>query len=90
MTTEVTTFLAAAIKTATLKGSFSPREIGRKVGLNPSQSEAVARSLANSGVLTLGFDSAAAFTPEYRKAYLKTHPDAASVKPARRARAAKV
>lgn len=76
MTTEASAFLAAALKTATLNGSFSPKDIGAKIGLNKFQAEAAARSLANDGVLSLGFDSAAHFTPEYKKAKSPPKPTA--------------
>jgi hypothetical protein len=69
MTKDASTLLAAAIKSATLTGSFSPAEVGARVGLDKVQSELAARWLANAGVLELGFDSAAHFTAEYRKAH---------------------
>ena len=68
MNSEASTLLAAALKSASINGSFSPAEIGARIGLNKFQAEAAARWLANAGVLELGFDSAAHFTPEYRKA----------------------
>ena len=74
MTTEASTLLAAALKSATLKGSFCPTDLGARVGLNKIQAEAAARWLANAGVLELGFDSAAHFTPEHRKAHTPAAP----------------
>jgi hypothetical protein len=35
--------------------------------LNRAQAESAARSLSNAGVLTLGFDCSAHFTPDFRK-----------------------
>jgi hypothetical protein len=84
MTTEATSFLAAALKSATINGSFSPADIGAKIGLNKFQAEAAARSLANNGVLSLGFDSAAHFTPEYRKS--QAGKSAKAAKPAKKTR----
>ncbi|HZZ44270.1 MAG TPA: hypothetical protein VFE58_15150 [Tepidisphaeraceae bacterium] len=69
MTTEATTLLAAALKSATLTGSFSPTALGARCGLNELQALAAARYLANAGVLIIGFDSAAHFSPDYRKAH---------------------
>lgn len=71
MTNEATTLLAAALKSATLSGSFYPAEIGAKIGLNKFQAEAAARDLSKAGVLEIGFDCAANFSPEYRKAHTK-------------------
>jgi hypothetical protein len=77
MTNEASTLLAAALKSATLSGSFSPAELGAKIGLNKFQAEAAARDLSRAGVLELGFDCAANFSPEYRKAHAKTPAKAA-------------
>jgi len=82
MTKDASTLLAAALKSATLTGSFSPAEVGARVGLDKVQSELAARWLANAGVLELGFDSAAHFTAEYRKAHA---PPAPAKKPAAKA-----
>ena len=68
MTPEATSLLAAAIKSATLAGSFDPVTVGARVGLDKFRAQAAARTLANAGVLELGFDCAANFTAEYRKA----------------------
>jgi hypothetical protein len=68
MTKEALQLMAEALKRVTVAGDFSPAEIGAKIGLNRSQSEAAARALSNAGVLVLGFDCAAHFTPEFRKA----------------------
>jgi hypothetical protein len=68
MTHEAEQLLAAAMKQVGLSGSFVPEDTGAKVGLSKAQAEAAARSLSNAGILTLGFDLAAHFTPDYRKA----------------------
>lgn len=68
MTTEAEQLIAEALKRVKLSGSFSPADIGAKIGLNKSQAEVAARSLSNAGILVLGFDSAAHFSPEYKKA----------------------
>lgn len=67
MTNEAQKLLEQALKVVGLRGSFDPAEMGHKVGLNRMQAEAAARMLSNAGVLVLGFDMAAHFTPEYRK-----------------------
>lgn len=67
MTNEAQKLLEQAIKAVGLRGSFDPADMGHKVGLNRTQAEAAARMLSNAGVLVLGFDLAAHFTPEYRK-----------------------
>ncbi|QOV87421.1 hypothetical protein [Humisphaera borealis] len=67
MTNEAQKLLEQAVKAVGLRGSFDPAEMGHKVGLNRTQAEAAARMLSNAGVLVLGFDLAAHFTPEYRK-----------------------
>jgi hypothetical protein len=69
MTPEASTFLAAALKSATLNGTFSPADVGARIGMDRHRAEAAARWLSNAGVLSLGFDQAANFTPEYRKAH---------------------
>ena len=61
--------MAAVLKTVKLTGSFSPAEVGAKVGLDKWQSENAARVLSNAGILVLGFDSAAHFSADYRKAH---------------------
>ena len=72
MTNEAEQLMAEALKRVQLGGSFSPTEIGAKVGLSKPQSEAAARTLSNAGILVLGFDSAAHFSPDYRKSRAKT------------------
>ena len=67
MTNEAQKLLEQAVKAVGLRGSFDPAEMGHKVGLNRMQAEAAARMLSNAGVLVLGFDMAAHFSPEYRK-----------------------
>jgi hypothetical protein len=69
MPPDATALLAAALKSATLQGSFLPQTLGAKLGLDKFQSQAAARWLANAGVLVLGFDSSAEFSLEYRKAH---------------------
>jgi hypothetical protein len=71
MTTDATDLMAEALKRIDLKGSFSPAEIGAKVGMNKMRAEAAARLLSNQGILVLGFDCAAYFSPDYRKAQTK-------------------
>ena len=67
MTTEANRLMAEALRVAKLDGSFSPAEIGARVGLNKAQAESAARTLSNAGVLSLGFDNAANFTTDFRK-----------------------
>jgi hypothetical protein len=67
MTTEANRLMAEALRVAKLDGSFSPAEIGARVGLNKAQAESAARILSNQGVLSLGFDNAANFTSDFRK-----------------------
>lgn len=67
MSTESDQLVAEALKRVGLGGSFSPSEVGAKIGLTKPQSEAAARSLSNAGVLVLGFDCAAHFSSDYRK-----------------------
>jgi len=61
--------MSHALKRIKLDGSFSPAELGRRIGFDKLQSDAAARSLANQGVLIIGFDGAANFSPHYRKAH---------------------
>jgi hypothetical protein len=68
MTTQANELLAAALKKVDLHGGFSPAEVGAKLGLSKPQAEAAARDLANAGVLVLGFDHSAEFSPDFRKA----------------------
>ncbi|MDB5294156.1 MAG: hypothetical protein JWO31_139 [Phycisphaerales bacterium] len=74
MTNESERLLAAALKSVGLRGSFDPADVGAKAGLNRGQAEAAARSLSNAGVLVLGFDMAAHFSPDYRKAHTPKEP----------------
>ena len=60
--------MAAALKSVKLNDGFSPTEVGAKVGMEKWQAEAAARALSNAGILVLGFDSAAHFSPDFRKA----------------------
>jgi len=60
--------MAEALRRVKLDESFSPTEIGHRVGMNRVQCEAAARSLSDAGVLVLGFDCAASFTSDFRKA----------------------
>lgn len=76
MTKEAEQLLAEVLKTVHLNGSFDPAEVGEEIGLNKFQSESAARELANAGILVLGFDSAAHFSADYRKAHSKPAPKA--------------
>ena len=76
MTKEATHLMAEALKRVTVSGSFDPAEVGKRVGLSKHQSQAAARVLSNAGVLVLGFDSAAEFSPDFRKANAKASPRA--------------
>ena len=71
MTTDAEHLLAAALKKVDLRGGFSPAEIGAKLGMSPVQADAAARVLANAGVLVLGFDRSAEFSPDYRKTHAR-------------------
>jgi hypothetical protein len=68
MTKEAAQLMAEALRVVKLSGSFSPSEIGARVGLHKMQAESAARSLSNAGVLVLGFDCAAHFSADFRKA----------------------
>ena len=68
MTKEAAQLMAEALKVFKLSGTFSPSEIGARIGLHKMQAESAARSLSNAGVLILGFDCAAHFSPDFRKA----------------------
>ena len=72
MTNEATRLMAEALERVTVTGSFSPAEVGAGVGLDRSQAESAARALSDAGVLVLGFDCAAEFTPGFRKAHAAT------------------
>jgi hypothetical protein len=69
MMKEATQLMEAALKRVTVTGSFSPAEIGARVGLDKVQAESAARALSNAGVLVLGFDCAAEFTAGFRKSH---------------------
>jgi hypothetical protein len=60
--------IARALKTVKLHGNFSPAAIGKRIGLSRTESELAARALSNAGVLVLGFDYDAQFSPEFRRA----------------------
>jgi hypothetical protein len=92
MTTDASHLMTEALKRVDLKGSFSPAEIGAKVGMTRMRAEAAARLLSNQGILVLGFDCAAEFSPDFRKSQKKpTENEAAdsSAKPRRRAAASR-
>jgi hypothetical protein len=82
MTKEAAQLMAEALKVVKLHGSFSPSEIGARIGLHKMQAESAARSLSDAGVLVIGFDCAAHFSPDYRKA----NATVATAKPARPAK----
>lgn len=67
MTNEAQQLLDEALKKIHLSDSFSPAEIGARIGLDKPQSEAAARVLSNQGIVELGFDFAAHFSREFRK-----------------------
>ena len=67
MTTDASDLMAEALKRVDLKGTFSPEEIGAKVGMSKMRAEAAARFLSNQGILVLGFDCAAQFSADFRK-----------------------
>src|SRR4051794_37502754 len=69
MNQEAQRLLNEAVRVAGLRGSFDAVELGEGIGLNKGQAETAARALSNAGILSLGFDNAAHFTPEYRKAF---------------------
>jgi hypothetical protein len=89
MNTDASELMAEALKRVDLKGHFSPEQIGAKVGLSKMRAEAAARVLSNQGILVLGFDCAAHFSPDFRKAKMKSEASesaaATSAKPRRRA-----
>ena len=80
MTNEAKRLLDKAMESVGLRGSFDPAELGAKVGLSRQQAESAARDLSNAGVLVLGFDLAAHFTPDYRKAHAPPAAPKAKVK----------
>jgi hypothetical protein len=85
MTNEATQLMAEALRVAKLDGSFSPAELGAKIGLKKPQAEAAARELSNAGVLVLGFDCSANFSPDYRRARAKADAKAGRAGPGRNA-----
>jgi hypothetical protein len=85
MTNEATQLMAEALRVAKLDGSFSPAELGAKIGLKKPQAEAAARELSNAGVLVLGFDCSANFSPDFRKIRSKADAKAARTTPGRTA-----
>jgi hypothetical protein len=87
MTHEAEKMLAAALKKVKLSGGFDPAQMGARIGLNRAQSETAARALANAGVLVLGFDFAAHFSPAYRKSHAPASGDSVKGKKGRRAAA---
>jgi hypothetical protein len=80
MTNEAEQLLAEVTRRVKLDESFCPVEIGAAIDLPKPKAEAAARVLANAGILVLGFDSAAEFTPDYRKARAKAAAAAAPAK----------
>jgi hypothetical protein len=74
MTNEASQLMAEALKVVKVTGSFSPEEIGARIGMDKSRAEIAARALSNAGVLVLGFDCAAHFSPDFRKANLAAQP----------------
>ncbi|HWE03426.1 MAG TPA: hypothetical protein VG326_13555 [Tepidisphaeraceae bacterium] len=85
MTNEAEKMLEAALKRVKLGGGFDPAQMGARIGLNRAQSETAARALANAGVLVLGFDFAAHFSPAYRKSHTPASTESTKGKKARRA-----
>ena len=85
MTTDATQLMAEALRVVDLSGSFYPAVLGAKLGLPRSRAEAAARELSNNGVLVLGFDCAAEFSPDFRKARARADERSAKPKRARRA-----
>ena len=81
MTTEATQLMDEALRVAKLDGSFCPFEIGERIGLKRAQALIAARALSDAGVLVLGFDDAAEFSPEFRKSRKVATP--ADAKPAK-------
>ena len=67
MTKDAEQLVAEALKRVKLHDGFSPIELGAKIGLEKHQAEAAARALSNAGILVLGFDLAAHFSPDFRK-----------------------
>ena len=72
MTIEAKQLMDEALKRVKLSDCFTPSDIGNRIGLSKPQAEAAARFLSNEGILVLGFDCAAQFSPDFRKARLRT------------------
>lgn len=81
MTHEAEQLLAEAKRRVHLNESFSPVEVGARIDLPQPKAEAAARVLSNAGILVLGFDCSAEFSPDYRKVCAK---QAAAAAPRRR------
>jgi hypothetical protein len=71
MTHEAEQLLAEAKRRVHLDESFCPVEVGARIDLPQPKAEAAARVLSNAGILILGFDCSAEFSPDYRKACAK-------------------
>ena len=76
MASDADRLLEIAMKKVGLRDGFSPEELGGKIGMNKLQAQVAARTLANAGVLVLGFDQSAEFSDDFRrsKAGPKTAP----------------
>src|SRR5690554_518948 len=90
MTPEATQLLAEMLRVVKLDATFSPLDVGARIGLTRTQAETAARVLANSGVLDVGFDFYAQFTPEFRKAHAPRKTRASAAKTSEKTAAAKV
>ena len=84
MTKEAERLMAEALKVATISGSFSPEEIGARIGMDKLQAELAARALSNAGVLVIGFDCAAHFSKDFRKSREAAPPASAATASAKR------
>jgi hypothetical protein len=76
MTQEAERLMAEALRRIKLGGSFDPAQVGARIGLNKPQAESAARALSNAGVLVLGFDLAAHFSPAFKKSHKPAAEDA--------------
>ena len=83
MTPEADRLLEVVLKKISLQDGFSPAELGARVGLNKLQAEAAARTLANAGVLVMGFDNSAEFSDDFRRARAALRVRPAKKKPGR-------
>ena len=88
MTADAEQLLTAALKKVDLHGGFQPAELGAKLGMSQPQADAAARVLANAGVLVLGFDRSAEFSPDFRKTRVPAAAKPAKKKPRARKTAA--